>query len=56
LNRAWNPSIGFFPWNIWKERNQLIFKEDKKANKEIWSKIVQNIRETIILEKWNDED
>jgi len=34
----------------------LIFKDDGKALKEIWRLTVQNIRETIILEKWNDED
>eukprot|EP00253_Pinus_taeda_P004883 PITA_04883 len=30
--------------------------EDEKSKEEIWSQTIKNIRETIILEKWNDED
>lgn len=56
LNQDWNLSIEFLLWNIWKARNQLIFKEDEQNKKEIWSQITQNIRETIIIEKWNEED
>lgn len=48
--------MGFFQWNIWKAINRSIFKEDEKAKKEIWSQTTQNIRETIILEKWNDKE
>lgn len=56
LNRAWNLSIGFILWNIWKERNRLIFKDDDRATNDIWNQTFQNIRETIIIEHWNDED
>lgn len=52
LNRAWKLSIGFVLWNIWKEQNCLIFKEDGRANNEIWNQIIQNIRETNLTKRW----
>jgi len=56
LKRAWRISIGFVLWNIWKEQNCLIFKEASRANTEIWNQIIQNIRETILIERWYEED
>jgi len=49
-------SIGFMLWNIWKERNNVIFKEEKRIPVAIWKQTIQNIRETILTERWNDED
>lgn len=33
----------------------MIFKEDEKAKQEIWNLTMKNIRETVILENWNEE-
>jgi len=35
LNHAWNLSIGFLLWNLWKARNKVIFSEEKKDKGEI---------------------
>lgn len=56
MNRARKLSLGFILWNIWKERNCLTFKEDGRAKDEIWNQITHNIRETILTEKWYEED
>ena len=40
LNKAWRLSIGFVLWNIWKERNRLIFKEVGRENTEVWNQII----------------
>jgi len=56
LNRAWIISLGLVLWNIWKERNNLIFKEERREKVDKWNQITQNIRETILAEKWFKED
>jgi len=56
LNRASRLSLGFFLWEIWKERNNLTFKEERSTREERWKQIIQNIRETILVEKWYEED
>ena len=55
LNRAWRLSLGFVLWAIWKERNNLIFKEERRTEEERWKQIIQNIRETILGEKWYED-
>ena len=43
LNRAWRLSLGFFLWAIWKERNNMIFKDERRIEEERWKQITQNI-------------
>ena len=55
INRAWNLSFGFLLWNIWKERNHRIFRGEEKSINQIWQQMLDNIRETILVEKWLEE-
>lgn len=34
----------------------MIFKEEGRAKTEIWNQIIQNIRGTILIENWFEED
>ena len=39
-----------------KGKKYLIFKEERRTEPETWNQIIQNIRETILAEKWYEED
>jgi hypothetical protein len=56
LNRIWQLLPGFILWKIWKERNRRIFKSASRNWQEVWSKIHSNIKETIYLHHWMDQD
>ena len=56
LNRAWRLSIGFLLWSIWKERNHRIFRDEEQTMNQIWHKLIENIREIILVERWTEED
>ena len=56
LNRAWRLSLGFILWGIWKERNHRIFIGEFNNINQIWQKMVENVRETILVEKWTEDD
>ena len=56
LNRAWRLSIRFLLWNIWKERNHRLFQEEEKPLNQVWQNLIENIRQTILVEKWAAED
>lgn len=56
INRAWLLSAGFLIWNIWKARNSVIFKAENRARADIWEQTLRNMRETILMESWKDED
>ena len=43
-------------WERWKERNIRIFKDQKLSHLEIWKGILQNVRESILVEKWHSDD
>jgi hypothetical protein len=36
INRAWEIFPGFLMWNVWKERNQRIFKDKSLTRNQIW--------------------
>lgn len=55
VNYAWL-SVGFLLWNIWKARNGEIFKAESRTPTAIWEQTTRNIRETILTERWKDED
>lgn len=56
MNHAWRFSMAFMLWGIWKERNHRIFRGEERNIAQIWKVIVENIRETILVEQWSDED
>ena len=56
INRAWGLSLGFLLWNTWKERNNRVFQNSEQPMQVIWQKSIENMRETILVESWTDED
>jgi len=43
-------------WNIWKERNRRIFKNQSMTLEQIWKGIHHNINETLSINGWSQED
>ena len=56
LNRAWQLVLGFLIWDLWKERNHQIFQGEDITNYKIWEKVLANFQETILVEKWLQDD
>jgi len=52
----WNIIPGTVIWNIWKERNRRIFKNQSSPIEEIWSRQHGNLKETMLLKSWTKED
>lgn len=51
VNLAWRLSIGFLLRGAWKEQNYRIFRGAEKQPCLIWNIIIENIRETILVER-----
>jgi len=47
LIRAWAFTPGFIIWNVWKERNKRIFKNEKANPQKLYDLILKQIRETV---------
>eukprot|EP00253_Pinus_taeda_P002560 PITA_02560 len=56
LNHLWNIIPGLTLWNLWKERNQRIFKNQTSPIEIIWNRLKDNLRETMLLHQWTKED
>lgn len=56
LNTLWHLIPGLLMWNIWKERNRRIFKDQTMPLEKIWNKFHQNIMETLSIRQWHSED
>eukprot|EP00253_Pinus_taeda_P031502 PITA_31502 len=56
LNHLWNIIPGIVIWNIWKERNRRIFKNQSSTTEEIWIRMHSNLKETMHLKSWTKED
>eukprot|EP00253_Pinus_taeda_P017843 PITA_17843 len=56
LNHLWNHIPGIIVWNLWKERNRRIFKNQKMPTEEVWNRVHSNLRETMLLKHWTEED
>eukprot|EP00253_Pinus_taeda_P008598 PITA_08598 len=56
LNILWQIIPGTVMWNIWKERNQKVFKDQALNLEQIWTIIKQNLQETLSIKDWSQED
>eukprot|EP00253_Pinus_taeda_P031749 PITA_31749 len=56
LNTLWQIAPGIVMWNIWKERNRRIFRDQKIPVEEVWEIILNNIQETLSIKHWAAED
>lgn len=56
LNTLWHLIPGLLMWNIWKERNRRIFKNQTMSLEQIWNKFHQNILETLSIREWYSKD
>ena len=48
--------MGFLIWVAWKERNWRTFRDEYRQIEEIWKVVLENIRETVLTEKWHEDD
>lgn len=56
LNALWKLIPSFLRWIVWKERNFCIFKDHSSPIEVLWNIICQNLRETLLLQSWIDDD
>lgn len=47
LNSAWALLPSFIIWNVWKERNRRIFKEEKSSSLRLLELISKQLKETV---------
>jgi hypothetical protein len=55
LNWIWQLFPSFVLWEIWKERNRHIFKDESLQLPFVWARIKQDISETVLVAKWNGD-
>eukprot|EP00253_Pinus_taeda_P015442 PITA_15442 len=56
LNTLWQIAPGIVMWNIWKERNRRIFRDQTLLMEEVWKIIHNNIQETLSTKHWASKD
>jgi len=56
LNTLWQIIPGIVMWNLWKERNRRIFKNQSMDEQQVWQIIYKNVQETLSLQRWSQED
>eukprot|EP00253_Pinus_taeda_P003415 PITA_03415 len=56
LNSLWQILPGIVMWNLWKERNRRIFKNQSMDEQQVWKIINQNVQETLSIKCWSQED
>jgi hypothetical protein len=56
LNHIWQLLSSFILWQLWKERNRIIFQSIRMSWDHIWHKIWDYILETVCTSKWSEED
>jgi len=56
LRLAWVLSPGFIIWNVWKERNNRIFKNVHSTTQHIFEQILRQLKETVgTLVQWQHD-
>jgi hypothetical protein len=53
LNKTWEIFPGIVMWNLWKERNKIIFKQNSLSTQFLWNQIKENVQETIASSTWS---
>lgn len=56
LNALWQLLPSLLMWNLWKERNRRIFKDQSMPLEKLWNIFHQNIMETLALKDWHPKD
>eukprot|EP00253_Pinus_taeda_P009912 PITA_09912 len=56
LNSLWQLIPGLLMWNIWKERNRRLFKNQSQTLEHIWIILHRNIKESLSIHDWVAED
>eukprot|EP00253_Pinus_taeda_P031554 PITA_31554 len=56
VRRIWSLAVGFVIWFIWKERNKRIFRGQNSRPEKVWEEISKAIRETVLSDRWDEED
>eukprot|EP00253_Pinus_taeda_P032540 PITA_32540 len=56
LNSLWQIISGIVMWNLWKERNRIIFKNQSMDEQQVWQIINKNVQETLSIKCWSQED
>eukprot|EP00253_Pinus_taeda_P011523 PITA_11523 len=56
LNSLWQLIPGLLMWNIWKERNRRLFKNQTQTLEQIWTILHINIKESLSIQDWSSED
>eukprot|EP00253_Pinus_taeda_P011019 PITA_11019 len=56
LNVLWQLIPGLLMWNIWKERNRQIFKDQEMSLEQLWTGLLNNLKETLAVKVWSKED
>lgn len=56
LNFLWQLIPGLLMWNIWKERNRQIFKDQEMSLDQVWTGLLNNLKETLAVKIWAKED
>lgn len=48
--------LGFCLWNIWKEHNRVIFKNQRSSMEPVWKTTIGNVQEMNLVERWTKDD
>eukprot|EP00253_Pinus_taeda_P010380 PITA_10380 len=56
VQRAWNLISTLILWMVWKERNRRVFQNSDKEPEVIWERVIESMRETILVDKWESDD
>jgi len=56
LNILWQIVPGILMWNIWKEWNRQIFKDQAIQMEQVWKIMHNKIQETLSTKCWSQED
>jgi ribonuclease HI len=56
LNRVWQLLPGFVLWQVWKERNNRIFRNKANQWSLCWDLCQRNLMETLRLKPWSEAD
>eukprot|EP00253_Pinus_taeda_P026524 PITA_26524 len=56
LNSLWQLLPGFLLWNIWKERNRRIFKDQHQSADQLWHILLKFLKDSLSVNSWTAEE